>query len=65
MSDTTNPGLTKATRRSGAGRPKVAPFALRGHIGLAEGPQARPRIRSLSRRGEASQPRHQNPERLG
>jgi len=27
MSDTTNPGLTKATRRFGAGRPKVAPFA--------------------------------------
>jgi len=27
MSDTTNPGLTKATRRFGAGRPEVAPFA--------------------------------------
>jgi len=63
VSDTTNPGLTKATRRFGAGRPEVAPFAR--FKGLAEGPQARPRIRSLSRRGEASQPRHQNPERLG
>jgi hypothetical protein len=27
MSDTTNPGLAKATRRFGAGRPEVAPFA--------------------------------------
>ncbi len=58
MSDTTNPGLTKAMHRFGADRPKVAPFTR--FEGTSAWRKDRRRVRAYARfraaAKQASQP---------